>query len=568
MLPSSRLDGLRAAFSKIGLPAWFIAIDLLWVAKPEVLGVDARHYQRAATAWLAGENPWAVTEAGIPYGAGPHTLLFYAPTSWLPIGVSTALWMVVGIAASIWLVRHLGLPLWWMLFPPLTHAIWNGNPQTVMLAFLVAGTAVSGALAAAVKLYAVLPLAFHPRTARFRDPRPRSDPAALAMAGLPRWRVLGRAAAHDGVERERVEGPLAAPPDAARLVDSATSRRRVVRDSSGVSGDAVLLRVDRTPSPRRPACHRSAPRAPCATADAIRGHRSGDRPLGETAARAKGSAAASGSRSLHAGMTRRRWSRSSRHSPDSWPRSSRSRPGVLSLPWRSRDRGQRRRRFPGRPRSGDPVVSGGGRAVIASASSHASGVTSMFHLDARQRAKWRRGIPHPERRMAVVAWVVFTTSGGNPVDAWDFWVDPANPYVLGDTHNYAYSPVYAQATAPFRLVGFEAYVAVSRAIELLCCILARRPRAVPRAAPPAGCHRDQRGEHQPDPRRRDRSGLQVARPVGHRAADQADDGCRSPVVRVPAGLPVAGDRPRHDARDRGRVVRHQPGRCGPTTSGR
>jgi hypothetical protein len=167
MLPSSRLDGLKAAFSKIGLPAWFIAIDLLWVAKPEVLGVDARHYQRAATAWLAGENPWAVTEAGIPYGAGPHTLLFYAPTSWLPIGVSTALWMVVGIAASIWLVRHLRLPLWWMLFPPLTHAIWNGNPQTVMLAFVVAGTAVSGALAAAIKLYAVLPLAFHPRRLAF-----------------------------------------------------------------------------------------------------------------------------------------------------------------------------------------------------------------------------------------------------------------------------------------------------------------------------------------------------------------------------------------------------------------
>ena len=113
-------------------------------------------------------------------------------------------------------------------------------------------------------------------------------------------------------------------------------------------------------------------------------------------------------------------------------------------------------------------MSGGGRAFIASASSHASGVTSMFHLDARQRAMWRRGFLVLSAAFAVVTWVVFTTSGGNPVDAWDFWVDPANPYVLGDTHNYAYSPVYAQATAPFRLVGFEAYVAVSRAIELLC----------------------------------------------------------------------------------------------------
>ena len=159
--------GLRAAVARIGLPAWFVAIDLLWVAKPDVLGMDARHYQRAASVWLAGGNPWAVTEGGIPYAAGPHTLLFYAPTAWLPIAASTTLWMAIGLAASVWLVRRLGLPLWWVLFPPLTHAIWNGNPQTVMLALLVAGTAAAGALAAAVKLYAVLPLAFHPRRLAF-----------------------------------------------------------------------------------------------------------------------------------------------------------------------------------------------------------------------------------------------------------------------------------------------------------------------------------------------------------------------------------------------------------------
>jgi hypothetical protein len=157
------MAGLEAAFRTIGLPAWFIAIDLLWIANPGALGVDARHYQKAANAWLDGANPWTVTEGGIPYGAGPHTLLFYAPTSWLPVGVSTTLWLLLGVAASVWLVRRLGLPLWWLLFPPLTHAMWNGNPQTLMLALLVAGTAAAGAVAAAVKLYAVLPLAFHPR---------------------------------------------------------------------------------------------------------------------------------------------------------------------------------------------------------------------------------------------------------------------------------------------------------------------------------------------------------------------------------------------------------------------
>ena len=41
----------------------------------DVLAIDARHYQRAATEWLAGGDPWAVAEGGIPFAAGPHTLL-------------------------------------------------------------------------------------------------------------------------------------------------------------------------------------------------------------------------------------------------------------------------------------------------------------------------------------------------------------------------------------------------------------------------------------------------------------------------------------------------------------
>jgi hypothetical protein len=141
-----------------------VIIDLLWVAKPDSIGIDARHYQRAASEWLAGGDPWSVTEAGgIPYAAGPHTLLLYVPTSSLLLQVSVAFWMVLGVAASVWLVRRLGLPLWWVTFPPLMHAIWNGNPQTEMLALLVLGTAIAGGIAAVLKLYAILPLAFHPR---------------------------------------------------------------------------------------------------------------------------------------------------------------------------------------------------------------------------------------------------------------------------------------------------------------------------------------------------------------------------------------------------------------------
>jgi hypothetical protein len=160
---AGRSDGLRLAATRIGLPAWFVVIDLLWIAIPRDLAVDARHYQRATTTWLQGGDPWSVTQQGVPFAAGPHTLLFYVPTSVLPLDLAVVVWMLIGLAASIFVVRRLGLPLWWLLFPPLAHALWNGNPQTLMLALLIVGAAWASALAVAVKLYAGLVLLFRPR---------------------------------------------------------------------------------------------------------------------------------------------------------------------------------------------------------------------------------------------------------------------------------------------------------------------------------------------------------------------------------------------------------------------
>ena len=164
------IERFRIALERVGLAAWFVVIDLLWIAKPDALAVDAHHYQRAAAAWLSGGDPWKVTENGIPFAAGPHTLLFYAPTNLLPLDVSVAVWMLIGIAASTWLVRRLGLPIWWLLFPPLAHSMWNGNPQTVALALLVAGGPIAASAAVGLKLYAGLPL-----LGRWRD---------LIVAGL------------------------------------------------------------------------------------------------------------------------------------------------------------------------------------------------------------------------------------------------------------------------------------------------------------------------------------------------------------------------------------------------
>lgn len=160
---ATRRRALGQALARVGLPAWFVAIDLLWIAKPDVLAIDARHYQRAASAWLAGGDPWSVTESGVPYASGPHTLLFYAPTSVLPLSVSMAVWMLIGLAAAAWAVRRLGLPIWWIAFPPLAHAVWNGNPQTLMLAMLLVGHPLASAVAVGLKLYGAVPLFFRPR---------------------------------------------------------------------------------------------------------------------------------------------------------------------------------------------------------------------------------------------------------------------------------------------------------------------------------------------------------------------------------------------------------------------
>jgi hypothetical protein len=48
-------------------------------------------------------------------------------------------------------------------FPPLFHAVWNGNPHSIMLALLVLGTPLAGAMAAGLKYYALLPLLAKPR---------------------------------------------------------------------------------------------------------------------------------------------------------------------------------------------------------------------------------------------------------------------------------------------------------------------------------------------------------------------------------------------------------------------
>lgn len=150
--------GLAQAGRDIALPGWFVLVCLLaptW--GPGSFAIDARLYQAATNVWLAGGDPWATSAAGVPYAAGPWSLLAYLPTAWLPLDLAAALWMGGGFAAAVGVIRRLGLPLWWLAFPPLVQALWNGNAQPIVLAALLIRSPWGVTLAGGLKLYGFVP---------------------------------------------------------------------------------------------------------------------------------------------------------------------------------------------------------------------------------------------------------------------------------------------------------------------------------------------------------------------------------------------------------------------------
>lgn len=144
----------------LALPLWFVAYAVVIAyhyTSNGYLGVDVDVYREAARTAIVGGDPWAIQSSGLVFAGPPPTLLFYIPTIFLPLELATALVMFVGVAASFWVVRRLDLPLWWVLFPPVFESILVGNPDVLVLAFLVARGPV-GWLAAVLKVYAFVPL--------------------------------------------------------------------------------------------------------------------------------------------------------------------------------------------------------------------------------------------------------------------------------------------------------------------------------------------------------------------------------------------------------------------------
>jgi hypothetical protein len=142
-------------------------------------GIDARIYYRGVVAWLQGGNPWdaAVTVGGASYhyAGSPVTTVILAPAGLLSEDAFTAVWLGLTWLAAAWTLRRLHLPLWWLLFPPISEALFSGNPQLIVLALVLADRTWLAAVATALKVYAFIPL-----------------------AGEGRWRAIGVAVAVNG----------------------------------------------------------------------------------------------------------------------------------------------------------------------------------------------------------------------------------------------------------------------------------------------------------------------------------------------------------------------------------
>lgn len=80
---------------------------------------------------------------------------------------------------------------------------------------------------------------------------------------------------------------------------------------------------------------------------------------------------------------------------------------------------------------------------------------------------------------AIVTWIVLTQMRGSPVDAWDYFVDPSAPYSTGTVHHYLYTPAFAQIVAPILGLGFDAFAAFLRALELAAAVFLAGPVLLP-----------------------------------------------------------------------------------------
>jgi hypothetical protein len=106
------------------------------------------------------------------YAGSPVTTVLLAPAGLLSEDAFAAVSLILTWIAAIWILRRVRLPIWWLLFPPISEALFSANPQLIVLALILADRSWLAAVATALKVYAFIPL-----------------------AGEGRWRAIGVAVA-------------------------------------------------------------------------------------------------------------------------------------------------------------------------------------------------------------------------------------------------------------------------------------------------------------------------------------------------------------------------------------
>jgi hypothetical protein len=122
------------------------------LSRPEDLFQDTRLYFEATRAWLAGYDPWAVSNNGITFAGIPPTLLLNLPLQ--PLGPEAAyvFWPTAGLVGLLIALRRFGLSPFWLLWPPVIEGWSAGSPDYALLGLMVIG---GGAIAGVAKPYTV-----------------------------------------------------------------------------------------------------------------------------------------------------------------------------------------------------------------------------------------------------------------------------------------------------------------------------------------------------------------------------------------------------------------------------
>lgn len=125
--------------------------------EPRLIGSHALLYTDAARAVLDARDPWSVGPPAAIFAGPPSMLLPFLVLAGLPDMLLRLVGVVAAASASAWALRRCGLPAYWLAFPPLFESIVLGHPEPLVLAMVIAPSAMAG-MAMLIKPYALLPL--------------------------------------------------------------------------------------------------------------------------------------------------------------------------------------------------------------------------------------------------------------------------------------------------------------------------------------------------------------------------------------------------------------------------